>query len=173
MDSGPNSYATPSDRANSLSIGLADDDINWLNEKLSNCTTNHKIVLMHHPAINIRNENGGLFDVFIRNRETFIEVCEQYDVDVVLAGHTHEPRVFDSEEHLYENLPINCSNYSTLFVQSDDCKEGVHYRNISMVGNDIWIEQNQEMNFTCFSTLSSLFSKQIFCSKTYLFKPTL
>ncbi|MCX6664382.1 MAG: hypothetical protein NTZ75_09085, partial [Euryarchaeota archaeon] len=63
-----------------------------------------------------------------------------------------------AEEHLYENLPINSSNYPTLFVQSDDCKEGVHYRNISIVDNDIWIEQNQEINFTCFSSLNYNFN---------------
>jgi len=49
-----------------------------------------------------------------------------------------------------------------LFVQSDDCKEGVHYRNISIVGNDIWIEQSQEINFTCFSSLNSTISKHFF-----------
>jgi UDP-2,3-diacylglucosamine pyrophosphatase LpxH len=108
---------------------------------------------MHHPAINLRNQNGEMYDVFIHAREQFIELCKKYDVDAVLAGHTHEARVFDAEEHLYENLPINCSKYSTLFVQSDDCKEGVHCRNVSIVGNDIWIEQNQEINFTCFSSL--------------------
>jgi 3',5'-cyclic AMP phosphodiesterase CpdA len=167
MDSGPNSYAKPSDWANSLSIGFTHRDIIWLDERLSNCTTNHKIVLMHHPAINIRNENGELYDVFIHNREMFIELCKKYDVDAVLAGHTHEARVFDAEEHLYENLPINSSNYPTLFVQSDDCKEGVHYRNISIVGNDIWIEQSQEINFTCFSSLNSTLP-QLYIFKTFL-----
>ena len=157
MDSGPNYYAKPSDWADSLGVGLTNRDITWLDERLSNCTTNHKIVLMHHPAVNIRNEKGELYDVFVHNREKFIEVCEKYDVDAVLAGHTHEPRVFDAEEHLYENLPINSSKYPTLFVQSDDCKEGVHYRNISIVGNDIWIEQSQEINFTCFSSIAPCF----------------
>jgi 3',5'-cyclic AMP phosphodiesterase CpdA len=154
MNSGPNSYANHSDVINSLGVGLTNDDIVWLDEKLNNCTTNKKIILMHHPAINLRNQNGEMYDVFIHAREQFIELCKKYDVDAVLAGHTHEARVFDGEEHLYENLPINCSKYSTLFVQSDDCKEGVHYRNVSIVGNDIWIEQNQEINFTCFSSLN-------------------
>jgi hypothetical protein len=157
MNSGPNSYAKQSDHANSLSIGLTNDDIVWLDEKLNNCTTNKKIILMHHPAINIRNDKGELYDVFIHNREKFIELCENYDVDAVLAGHTHDPRVFDADEHLYENLPINSSNYATLFVQSDDWKEGVHYRNISIVGNDIWIEQSQEINLTLFFSINQFF----------------
>jgi hypothetical protein len=44
-----------------------------------------------------------------------------------------------------------------LFVQSDDCKESVNYRNISIVGDDIWIEQSQEINLTCFSFLKNIF----------------
>jgi len=151
MDSGPVYYAKPSEWVDSLGYGLTKDEISWLDEKLSSCTTNHKIVLMHHPAVNIRNKNGGLFDVFVHNRENFIQLCEKYDVDVALAGHTHEARVFDAEEYQYENLAINTSNYPALFVQSDDCKEGVHYRNISIVGNDIWIEPSKEVNFTFFN----------------------
>jgi predicted MPP superfamily phosphohydrolase len=171
MDSGPNSYAKPSDRENSLSVGLTNKDILWLEEQLLTCTTKNKIILMHHPAINIRNENGGLYDVFIHNRERFIKLCEQYDVDVVLAGHTHDPRVFDAGEHLYENLPINSSEYPPLFVQSDDCKESVHYRNISIVGRDVWIEQSQEVNITIVSDFASVlfthFYRKNLSSETY------
>jgi 3',5'-cyclic AMP phosphodiesterase CpdA len=154
MNSGPNSYATYSDKLNSLAVGLTNNDIAWLDEHLHDCSTAHKIILMHHPAINLRNQDGVMYDVFIHNREQFIDLCTKYDVDAVLAGHTHEARVFDAEEHLYENLPMNTSMYPTLFVQSDDCKEGVHYRNISLLGNDIWIEPSVEVNVTCCSSLS-------------------
>jgi len=148
MDSGPNSYATYDDKINSLAVGLSNDDIDWLNESLKASSTAYKIVLMHHPAINLRNQDDVMYDVFIHHREQFIELCENNDVDVVLAGHTHEARVFDAEEHLYENVPLNTSHYSTLFVQSDDCKEGVHYRNVSFIGNDLWIEPSQEVHVT-------------------------
>ena len=148
MNSGPNSYAKYSDKVNSLAVGLTNDDITWLEEQLQVYATNHKIILMHHPAINLRNKDGDMTGVFINNRGQFIEICEKYDVDAVLAGHTHEARVFDSYEHLYENVPMNCSKFPTLFVQSDDCKESVHYRNISLVGNDMWIEPSQEVNVT-------------------------
>ncbi|RLF34134.1 MAG: hypothetical protein DRM98_01170, partial [Thermoplasmata archaeon] len=37
------------------------------------------------------------------------------------------------------------SEYSTLFVQTDDCKEGVHYRNITVVDDDIWLEKCEEI----------------------------
>jgi len=98
-----------------------------------------------------------MYDVFIHQREQFIELCKKYDVDAVLAGHTHEARVFDAEEHLYENLPINSSEYPTLFVQSDDCKEGVHYRNISLIANDLWIEPSVEVTVNVFTPLALIF----------------
>jgi len=150
MNSGPNSYATYNDKINSRAVGLTNEDIAWLDQQLNGSSASHKIILMHHPAVNLRNQDGDLYDVFIQNRVQFIALCEKYDVDIVLAGHTHEPRVFDADEHLYENLPLNCSKYLTVFVQSDDCKESVNYRNISLVGNDMWIEPSQAVNVTSF-----------------------
>ena len=91
---------------------------------------------MHYPAI-----NWGNFDVIARHRETFINLCEGYNVDLVLTGHTHASRIFDNEGTFYLNelLPLNCSQYSTLHVQTDACKEDGYYRNISVVHNDIWL----------------------------------
>ena len=100
---------------------------------------------MHHPAIN-RRKNGRMGGVIIRNRVEFIELCETNNIDLVLAGHTHNSRVFDSDEELYDNYPINSSQYSTLYVQSDDCKQSIHYRNISILSNDIWIEESVELD---------------------------
>jgi predicted MPP superfamily phosphohydrolase len=157
MNSGPDSRATQSDINNSIAVGLTKKDIAWLDDQLHDCTTSHKIILMHHPAINIRNEDGDMVSVFKHHREQFVELCKKYDVDAVLAGHTHEARVFDAEEHLYENLPMNTSTYPPLFVQSDDCKQSIHYRNISLDGDDLWIEQSHEVNFTSFSSAPSSF----------------
>lgn len=128
--------------------GLYDSDIQWLESSLDNCSSSYKIVLMHHPAINIRNDKGEMHDVIVRNREAFIDLCEDYNVELVLTGHTHTSRVFDSSEYYYDfNNSLNCSLYSTLFVQTDDCKEGVHYRNVSLIGNDIWLENSIELEF--------------------------
>lgn len=147
MDSGPNYYLNPLSWFDVCGAGLYDDDIEWLDDALNNCQ-NKKIVLMHHPTVNKRKNWNFMGGVIARNRENFINLCEENDVELVLAGHTHNARVFDSNEDMYEDLPLNSSLYSTLYVQSDDCKQGVHYRNISIVGNDIWIESNQEIEFT-------------------------
>ena len=148
MDSGPNYYLKPEDWLDILGGGLHNRDINWLEGALSNCDSQQKIVLMHHPAVSRRNENGEMIDVIARNRETLVELCETHNVDLVLTGHTHHAVIYDAAENCtkYENLPLNCSQYPTLYVQSDDCKGACHYRNISIIGNDIWVEESVKIN---------------------------
>ena len=138
MDSGPNYYSDPKIILEFHGEGLYNDDIEWLDEELSNCKTSKKIVLMHHPAV------GEEQDLFIKNRKEFVDICENYQVDVVLAGHTHRDKVYDINDRYYKR-PLNCSNFTTLYVQSDDCKGSIHYRNISIIGQDIWIESNTEI----------------------------
>lgn len=119
-----------------LGSGLTKYDIEWIDSHLNNCNSKHKIILMHYPAI-----NWGNFDVIARNRDIFIDLCEGYDIELVLTGHTHASRVFDNQGNFYPNniLPLNCSRYSTLHVQTDACKEREYYRNITISGNDIWL----------------------------------
>jgi len=148
MDSGPNYYADPAKWFHILGDGLYDDDIQWLDEGLQQCSSQQKIVLMHHPAINDRNDQGEMENVIARNREMFISLCEAYDVEAVLAGHAHHARVFDGDENRYDTLPLNCSQHPTLFVQTDDCKQGCHYRNISIRGDDVWIEDSVKLQVT-------------------------
>ena len=143
MDSGFEYILEPWDY--SFGSGLYDGDIEWLEDTLSECTSKHKIILMHHPAINFRDIFGVMIDVIARNRENFIDVCLKYDVDLVLAGHTHDSIVFDSDENKIGDLPLKCSEYSTLFVQTDDCKQGINYRIISYVNGDILLEETEEI----------------------------
>jgi predicted MPP superfamily phosphohydrolase len=148
MDSGPNHYLHPKYWTNIVGDGLYDCDIEWLEDELSTCTFDKKIVLMHHPAINTISDNGDMGGVIFRNREEFIELCETYNVELVLAGHTHTSKVFDADEGVYNEYPINSSLYTTLYVQSEDCKQSINYRNISIQGEDIWIESSQEVLYT-------------------------
>jgi predicted MPP superfamily phosphohydrolase len=139
MDTGPNYYSNPFILFEWHGVGLYDTDIQWLEEELINCTSPYKIILMHHPAV------GEEQDLFIKNREQFVDLCENYEVEIVLAGHTHNAKVYDVNLNKYETFPLNCSKYSTLYVQSDDCKQGIHYRNISFSAEDLWIETNEEI----------------------------
>ena len=156
MDSGPNYYADPSIIFEWHGEGLDNYDIGWLNQELDNFESTHKIVLMHHPAV------GEEQDLFIQYREDFVDLCELYDVDVVLAGHTHSDKIYDYDLNKYDERPLNCSQYSTLYVQTDDCKEGIHYRNISIIGNDIWIGGNEELETINFKNDVNLVYENIY-----------
>ncbi len=144
MDSGPNYFLNPFTWFDICGKGLYNCDIEWLDDALNN-SEQKKIVLMHHPAVNKRNKWGFIGGVIINNRQNFIDLCEKYDAELVLAGHTHNAVVYDGNVNLYEDFPLNCSLYSTLYVQSDDCKQGIHYRNISIIGDDIWLEESVEL----------------------------
>ncbi len=145
MDSGPNYYSEISILFDWHGEGLFDCDIQWLENELSNCESAHKIVLMHHPAV------GEEDDLFINNRDEFVELCETYGVEVVLAGHTHRSKVYDYDLNENAELPLNCSQLTTLYVQTDDCKTGVHYRNISFIDGDIWLEDCTEVKVSSFN----------------------
>lgn len=147
MDSGAHYMLEPKDWLDVYSRGLTNQDMRWLEENFDSSSSRQKVVLMHYPAINYVDENDEMTNVLIRNRERFIELCDEYNVDLVLSGHTHLPMVFDSEENRYYDYPLNCSLYSTLHVQTNDCKESVNYRNITVVGNDIWLEQSMSVDF--------------------------
>ncbi len=149
LDSGHDYLLNPlgwvrSDGLHVKGSGLYDDDIIWLNDSLNSCESNHKIVLMHHPAISERDSFGKMLDVLARNREEFIELCKYHDVDMVLTGHTHREMVFDSEENMYDGL-LNCSLCSTLYVNTNDCKYDCAYRNITILGDDIWLEPGETL----------------------------
>ena len=146
MDSGRHYMLKPKDWLNVFANGLTDRDIKWLEDSLSSCSSQHKIILMHHPAVFHRDEAGVMNNVILRNREQFIELCDKYDVDLVLNGHTHRALVFDGAETLYNELPLNCSQYPTFYVHSEDNKQGRNYRNISIVGNDVWLEDCEQVN---------------------------
>jgi len=144
LNSGPfcSSYPSGGD-------GLYDCDMEWFEDALENCTSPLKIVLMHHPAVYFRNDEGRMRDVIVQNREAFVNACENHSVELVLTGHTHESRVFDGDENSYdENTSFNCSEYPTLFVQTTDCDQGVHYRNVSIIGNNVWLEPCVEVTIS-------------------------
>jgi len=148
MNSGPNYFDELYNWFDNIEgDGLYDSDIAWLRDSLEQCNTSIKIVLMHHPAVNPREANGKMREVIARNREAFVTLCEEHGVEAVLAGHTHVEKVMDGNETQYVvNTSLNCSLYPTLFVQTDDCKEGVHFRNVSIVGTDVWVERCVEVN---------------------------
>jgi predicted MPP superfamily phosphohydrolase len=150
--------------------GLYDNDIEWLQNNLDQCTSSIKIILMHHPAVNTRDEKGDMWQVLAHNREEFISICEQYGVEAVLTGHTHEEKILDGNETVYPaDTQLNCSLYPTLFVQTDDCKQSVHYRNISINGSDVWLEHCVEVN-TSFTNDATMTFQQIYLQRRFIYR---
>ena len=129
-----------------MGSGLYNEDIEWLNESLNEYESYHKIVLMHHPAVDRQDNFGKMIDVIARNREEFIGLCKEHDVGLVLTGHTHKNAVYDANGDLYhvDNLGLNCSHFSTFFVQTGSCRDGTYYRNITISSNDIWLNQHEQ-----------------------------
>ena len=68
---------------------------------------------MYNPAVNFRDEKGIMVDEIAHNRENFIHLCENFDVDLVITSHTHSSVVFDSNENIYLPLHVLCltANY--------------------------------------------------------------
>jgi len=84
----------------------------------------NQIIVMHHPAVNDRNDTSlgavpndlpsGNDECIAFNRGEFINYCFAHNVSLVLSGHTHE-------NHVFTSLGKETSNFSSwpLFVQTD------------------------------------------------------
>lgn len=102
------------------STGLDDFQIDMLDSWLLNTVATNKIVFMHHPAIDDH-------QMISNNRDEFIQICEENNVNVVLTGHMHQSHIYDSlfnttKDYEYTSESENgllCNK--TYFVQTDDC----------------------------------------------------
>ena len=97
--------------------GLSDVQLTAL-EKLNRDIP--KIIFMHHPAINDREDitwednppaPGGNDACISQNRTRFIDYCKDNNVQLVLSGHTHADKFFDADGN------VNVNN-RPLFIQT-------------------------------------------------------
>ena len=121
-----------------LGSGLSDSDILWLEEKLTQYSNYDKIILLHHPIFNWGN-NG----VISQNRLKFVELCDTFNVEFVLSGHTHSDEIMNKNKNYGFVCPINCDEYDTLYVQTESTFQYLGYRNISIKNGEIWIEHGR------------------------------
>lgn len=61
--------------------------VNWLKNELKNTTASWKILTLHHTPYDPGSYNGDSHHVGWRNQ--LGEICSEYNVDMVIAGHTH------------------------------------------------------------------------------------
>ena len=70
--------------------GFTDEQMRWLEGDLrAHRQSTSRFIFMHHPAIDIT----GI--TIKNNREEFIALCDEYDVEMTLSGHTHWDAVYD------------------------------------------------------------------------------
>jgi 3',5'-cyclic AMP phosphodiesterase CpdA len=105
--------------------GISNAQCHWLRNVLSANGTKRKIIVMHHPPVNVAgtNSDGSPYTAMIwdtadgsilNNRTTFLNICDSNHVDVVLAGHVHQNVVASrSGKVVNENWPD-----STRYVQT-------------------------------------------------------
>ncbi len=81
--------------------GLSNAQCIWLRNKLSLAGNKRKIIAMHHPIVNVHGTNsdgtpntGTIWDdadgSVLNNRNTFMNICDSNQVDIVLGGHIHQ-----------------------------------------------------------------------------------
>jgi len=116
------------------SKGINADQYNWLEDTLQTHEGKRKIIVIHNPpANNTRNPADGSISSKkqggVNYRAAFLDLCDTFDVDVVLAGHTHHNVVVD------RNGDVVDRNWTggTRYVQTSSTLQGC-YRIISVDG---------------------------------------
>lgn len=97
--------------------GLSNAQCSWLRITLASHSDKRKIIVMHHPAVNVAgtNSDGTPFTGIIsdtaqysiqNNRTNFLNICDSNHVDVVLNGHEHQNVVANRKgDTIGENWP--------------------------------------------------------------------
>ena len=91
-----------------------------------------KIIILHHPPANGA-ENNPADGSISQNRDEFLQLCEDFDVDVTLAGHTHNNYCNDRYGNWISNTD---TSHGTRHFQTDTTMHGV-YRVITVKSNAV------------------------------------
>jgi hypothetical protein len=138
--------------------GLFDPQMSWLTARLDlldgtingmDLSSLRKVVMLHHPIINYKHPlwNRG---TIVRNRDDFKTTCNDYDVDLVCVGHTHEDPVYEQTmdgdaDHKdgYPDgaYPLSTAN-RTLYVQTGAAYDGC-YRKIDIYPDRLEVHQQR------------------------------
>ena len=127
--------------------GLTDAQCDWMRSVLSANKNKRKIITMHHPASNLTGINcdgtthtaiadSATASMYV-NRQTFLNICDSNQVDVVLAGHSHQNVVVDRAGNLIDE---NCATCGTRFVQTGPAFNGC-YREITVSSGFVSVSQ--------------------------------
>jgi 3',5'-cyclic AMP phosphodiesterase CpdA len=113
--------------------GYTDAQIDWMRSVLSQNQNKRKIIVMHHPPADNPGYSCGIATFsgngndssssFYYNRLAFLNLCDSFHVDMVLAGHVHQNTVSDR----YGNkIDENCDTCGTRYVQTGPAFAGCY-----------------------------------------------
>ena len=88
---------------------LTPNTFHWLRQQLAAVAGRPIIIQLHHPLFppgpSASSEAGGTGGYLRGFRRSFLQLCRQYQVSLVLSGHWHQDAVFDSEGHFRSDRP--------------------------------------------------------------------
>ncbi len=152
--------------------GLANEQIHKENNEYAGALANldptePKVIFMHHTAVNKYNE--GAID---NNRDAFVSYCNNWNVQLVLTGHTHEAHAFtvDSSGTIGDDCEDNLDSFSEesferlepLFIQTQSAgKDSTRFKHgyrVIEVKDGQAIPHSHQVTGTRTKRLISLFS---------------
>ncbi|MCX8096073.1 MAG: metallophosphoesterase, partial [Spirochaetes bacterium] len=120
--------------------GLTASQINFLKSALETSTNRFNIILTHHPFLN-KDDEG----IFLFNRDEFYNLTKSNKVSLILSGHTHENRVFDSKMNLVRSFPI--TNINDIYhVQTGSIGKDGYFRMIEVFEWGIVINKHSNIS---------------------------
>lgn len=138
--------------------GYTTAQIDWMRSVVAANPYKRKIIVMHHPPTDgagykcgIANFSGNGNDSsssFYYNRQAFINICDSFNVDLVLCGHVHQNVVVNKLGNVIDE---NCDTCGTRYVQTGPAFAGC-YRAIKVDSTFITVSKPM---LSCDSTAST------------------
>lgn len=158
------------------SYGLAEDgkcisdidglQMKWLEKDLAANTLKWTIIYWHHPPYSKGTHDSDTEDRMVKIRENTIPILEKYNVDVVIAGHSHvyerthplrghygKNDTFDPAKH------IDSQGSSTSEYIVKDKNQGIIYL-VNGSGGQLWEGQGGEIDFKDYPLKSAIYSNR-------------
>ena len=83
----------------------------WLQSDLAAATQKWKVVYFHHPPYTMGSHNSDTETQHIEVRQNFVPILEQYNVDLVLSGHSHNyERSYFIKNHTGDEASFSAAN---------------------------------------------------------------
>ncbi|MCX8029562.1 MAG: metallophosphoesterase [Brevinematales bacterium] len=122
------------------SVGLFQNQLDFL-ERALKTSSNINIIITHHPYLNP--QNGIQEGVFKFGRDEFQRLMHTYNVSLILSGHTHKNRVFDSKTNLVTSFPLIAKERETYHIQTGSIGKDGYYRMIEIKNKTVIIYDSE------------------------------